>query len=244
MKNKILTLLEELKFKGMAQSLDKQLAQAQKNGSSVQKILYQLLVEESRFRQERSLKYRIKNAKLPFDWTLNTFPFEQKPEINKTQIMTLAGLDFIQRSENIVFIGKTGTGKTGLAAGILRQALLNGYRGRFYYVQDLLDELYASLADRTTPKLFRYLCNLDILLLDELGYLTLNSEQMNAFFKLMSERYDANKSTIITTNLDYPKWYDLLQPKDMVDALIDRLKHRCITINITGSSLRTNNTND
>ncbi len=244
MKNKILTLLEELKFKGMAQSLDKQLAQAQKNGSSVQKVLYQLLVEESRFRQERSLKYRIQQAKLPFDWTLNSFPFEQKPEINKTQIMTLSGLDFLQQGANIVFIGKTGTGKTGLAAGILRQALLNGYRGRFYYVQDLLDELYASLADRTTPKLFRYLCNLDILLLDELGYLTLNSEQMNAFFKLMSERYDANKSTIITTNLDYPKWYDLLHPKDMVDALIDRLKHRCITINITGSSLRTNNTND
>ena len=244
MKNKILTLLEELKFKGMAQSLDKQLAQAQKQGSSVQKILYQLLVEESRFRQERSLKYRIKNAKLPFDWTLNTFPFEQKPEINKTQIMTLSGLDFVQQGTNIVFIGKTGTGKTGLATGILCLALLNGYRGRFYYVQDLLDELYASLADRTTPKLFRYLCNLDILLLDELGYLTLKPEQMNAFFKLLSERYDANKSTIITTNLDYPKWYDLLQPKDMVDALIDRLKHRCITINITGSSLRTNKTND
>lgn len=244
MKNKILTLLEELKFKGMAQSLDKQLAQAQKQGSSVQKILYQLLVEESRFRQERSLKYRIQQAKLPFDWTLNSFPFEQKPEINKTQIMTLSGLDFVQQGTNIVFIGKTGTGKTGLATGILRQALLNGYRGRFYYVQDLLDELYASLADRTTPKLFRYLCNLDILLLDELGYLTLKSEQMNAFFKLLTERYDANKATIITTNLDYPKWYDLLQPKDMVDALIDRLKHRCITINITGSSLRTNKTND
>jgi len=244
MKNKILTLLEELKFTGMAQSLDKQLAQAQKQGSSVQKILYQLLVEESRFRQERSIKYRIQQAKLPFDWTLNSFPFEQKPEINKTQIMTLSGLDFVQQGTNIVFIGKTGTGKTGLATGILRQGLLNGYRGRFYYVQDLLDELYASLADRTTPKLFRYLCNLDILLLDELGYLTLKSEQMNAFFKLLAERYDANKSTIITTNLDYPKWYDLLQPKDMVDALIDRLKHRCITINITGSSLRTNNTND
>lgn len=244
MKNKILTLLDELKFKGMSQTLDKHLAQAQKNGSSIQEILYQLLVEESRFRQERSLKYRIKNAKLPFDWTLNTFPFEQKPEINKTQIMTLGGLDFLQHGENIVFIGKTGTGKTGLATGILRQALLNGYRGRFYYVQDLLDELYASLADRNTPKLFRYLCNLDILLLDELGYLTLKPEQMNAFFKLLTERYDANKSTIITTNLDYPKWYDLLRPKDMVDALIDRLKHRCITINITGSSLRINNTND
>ncbi len=228
----------------MAQSLDKQLTHAQKNGSSIQEILYQLLVEESRFRQERRLKYRIKNAKLPFDWTLNTFPFEQKPEINKTQIMTLSGLDFLQQGENIVFIGKTGTGKTGLATGILRQALLNGYRGRFYYVQDLLDELYDSLADRTTPKLFRYLCNLDLLLLDELGYLTLKPEQMNAFFKLLTERYDANKSTIITTNLDYPKWYDLLRPKDMVDALIDRLKHRCITINITGNSLRINNTND
>jgi DNA replication protein DnaC len=101
-----------------------------------------------------------------------------------------------------------------------------------------LDELYASLADRTTPKLIKKLFNYDLLLIDDLGYLTLKPEQINAFFKLMGERY-SRKSTIITTNLDYPEWYDLFKRKSLVDALIDRLQHRCITIKIDGPSLRT-----
>ncbi len=152
--------------------------------------------------------------------------------------MTLSGLDFISRRENIVFHGKTGVGKTGLAVGILRQAIIAGYRGRFYNVQDLLDQLYASLADRSTPKLLNALCRYDLLLLDELGYLTLKKEQMNAFFKLMKDRYEAGRSTIITTNLQPEQWYSLLEPKDMVDALLDRLNHRCINIHIDGPSLR------
>ena len=145
----------------------------------------------------------------------------------------------MQRRENIVLRGNTGVGKSGLAVGILRQAIIAGYRGRYYNVQDLLDQLYASLADRSTAKLLNTLCRYDLLLLDELGYLTLNPEQMNAFFKLMKERYESGRSTIITTNLQPEKWYSLLQPKDMVDALLDRLNHRCITIHIDGPSLRT-----
>ncbi len=152
--------------------------------------------------------------------------------------MTLAGLDFMQRGENIIFTGPTGTGKSGLASGILRQAIVAGYRGRFYSVQDLLDELYASLADHSTVRLLRKLSRFDLLVLDELGYLTLTSEQMNSFFKLMKERYEANRPTIITTNLGFEHWYDILQPKDMVDALLDRLRHRCCIIHINGDSLR------
>ena len=175
---------------------------------------------------------------MPWDWTLNSYPFEQQPGVNKNQIMTLAGLDFLERGENIIFHGKTGVGKSGLAIGILRQALISGSRGRFYDVQRLLDDLYASLADRSTTKLLNALCRYDILLLDELGYLTLNKEQMNAFFKLMKERYEAGKSTIITTNLEPEAWYQLLKPKDMVDALLDRLYHRCVVVKIDGQSLR------
>lgn len=237
MRNTITELLEALKFKGMAMAIDNQIALAEK-GTSAQEIICNLLQEEFRFRQERSMQNRLRNAKLPWDWTLNSFPFEKKPEVNKNQIMTLAGLDFLQRGENIIFHGSTGVGKSGLAVGILRQAVVSGYRGRFYDVQRLLDDLYASLADRSTTKLLNSLCRYDILLLDELGYLTLTKEQMNAFFKLMKERYEAGKSTIITTNLDPDTWYSLLKPKDMVDALLDRLYHRCVTVKIDGDSLR------
>ncbi len=237
MKRKIDGLLEELKFKGMAAIMDQQIALAE-NGTAVQNIIYNLLQEELRCRQERSLMNRIRNAKMPWDWTLNSFPFDQQPMVNKNQIMTLAGLDFLERGENIIFHGKTGVGKSGLAIGILRQALISGSRGRFYDVQRLLDDLYASLADRSTTKLLNALCRYDILLLDELGYLNLNKEQMNAFFKLMKERYEAGKSTIITPNLEPDDWYQLLEPKDMVDALLHLLYQRCVVVKIDGQSLR------
>jgi DNA replication protein DnaC len=238
MRNKIQQLLADLRLKGIAQALDQELDMADKKGSSVSEVIYRLLMEEHKYRQERSLEYRIKSAKMPLDWTLKTFPFEKQPGVRKHQIQSLAELSFIERAENIVFIGNPGTGKTGLGIGLLHQALVAGHRGRFYNAQDLLDELYASLADRTTPKLIKKLFNYDLLLIDELGYLTLKPEQINAFFKLMGERY-GRKSTIITTNLDYPEWYDLFKRKSLVDALIDRLQHRCITIKIDGPSLRT-----
>lgn len=237
MKNKIIELLETLKFRGMAETLDSQIALAEK-GVGTQEIICNLLQEELRFRQERSIENRMRSAKLPWDWTINSFPFEEQQGVNKNQIMDLAGLTFLQRGVNIIFYGKTGVGKSGLATGILRQALLSGFRGRFYDVQQLLDDLYASLADRSTTKLLNALCRYDLLLLDELGYLNLTKEQMNAFFKLMKERYEAGKSTIITTNLEPEDWYNLLEPKDMVDALLDRLYHRCVIIKIDGKSLR------
>ena len=239
MKNKIIELLETLKFRGMAMGLDNQIALAE-NGTATQEIIYNLLQEELRFRQERSIENRLRSARLPWDWTINSFPFTEQQGVNQNQIMDLAGLNFLQRGENIIFHGKTGVGKSGLATGILRQALISGFRGRFYDVQQLLDDLYASLADRSTTKLLNALCRYDLLLLDELGYLNLTKEQMNAFFKLMKERYEAGKSTIITTNLEPEEWYNLLKPKDMVDALLDRLYHRCVIIKIDGKSLRGN----
>jgi len=238
MRKRIQQLLTDLRLKGIAQTLDQELDMADKKGTSVSEVIFRLLMEEHKYRQERSLDYRIKSAKMPLDWTLKTFPFEKQPGVRKHQIQSLAQLSFVEKAQNIVFIGNPGTGKTGLGIGLLRQALVAGHRGRFYNAQDLLDELYASLADRTTPKLIKKLFNYDLLLIDELGYLTLKSEQINAFFKLMGERY-GRKSTIITTNLDYPEWYDLFKRKSLVDALIDRLQHRCITIKIDGPSLRT-----
>jgi len=230
-------LLIQLHLKGMARSLDQELTRADKEGAPVSEIIHRLLIEELAYRQERSLQYRLKQSTIPWDWTLKTFPFDKQPGVRKAQIRQLEGLSFLQRSDNIVFIGNPGTGKSGLAISLLHQALISGYRGRFYNAQDLLDELYASLADRTTSKLLKQLSAYQLLVIDELGYLTLKPEQVNAFFKLMDQRY-GRKSTIITTNLDYSEWYDLFQRKNLVDALLDRLRHHCITIRINGPSLR------
>lgn len=240
MREKIRQLFTELRLKGMANVLDQELDRAEKNGSPASEVIYRVLMEEHGYRKERSLHYRLKQARIPWEWSIKTFPFDKQPGVNKAQIRELAHLTFIDRVENIVFIGNPGTGKSGLAIGLLRHALISGYRGRFYNAQDLLDELYASLADRTTPKLINRLCRYDVLVIDELGYLTLKPEQVNAFFKLMGERY-GKKTTIITTNLEYSEWYDLFKRKSLVDALLDRLKHHCITISINGPSLRVPN---
>jgi DNA replication protein DnaC len=237
MKDGLHPLLAKLKFRGMAQVLDDEIQRAQRDGSPIPEVIYRLLMEEDRYREERSLDHRLRQAMIPWNWTLQTFPFERKPDLNRSQIQTLAGLSFVERAQNVVFIGEPGTGKTGLAIGLLRQAILSGYRCRFFNAQDLLDQLYASLADRSTQRLIKTLSRYAVLLIDELGYLTLKPEQVNAFFRLMEERY-GRTATLITTNLDYSDWYSLFQRKPLVDALLNRLQHHCITIRVGGPSLR------
>lgn len=202
-------LLQELKFKGMARVLDCKLDRAEHDGISGVELVHRLLSEQATFERERSLINRVAQARLPWQWTIDTFPFERQSGVNKSQILALADLEFVRRADNLVLIGGTGAGKTGIALGLLRQACVNGWRGRFYNAQALLDELYASLADRTTTKLLTALSCMQPLLIDELGYLNLKAEQVNAFFRLMDQRY-GRVSTIITTNLDYPQWYEFV----------------------------------
>jgi DNA replication protein DnaC len=160
------------------------------------------------------------------------------PSVSAPAIKLLAGLDFISAGFNLVFIGNAGVGKTGLATGILYKALVNGHRGRFIRAQDLFDEINASLLERSSRRVLNELCGYTLLCIDELGYLNLKPEQTNIFFKLMEERYAAKKPTIITTNLDFEQWYDFLGQKAMVQALLDRVRHRCHTIRIDGTTLR------
>jgi DNA replication protein DnaC len=237
MRDQLRALLEELRFNGISRVLDAELDRAEQEATPAPLLLSRLLNAEVIHRRERRLAYRLDQARLPWRWTLDSFPFERQPGLTKSHILTLAGLDFLRRAENVLLIGKPGVGKSGIAIGLLREACLNGFNGRFYNAQALLDELYASLADRSTPRLLKRLSHFTPLVIDEFGYLTLKPEQINAFFRLMDQRY-SRASTIITTNLELPAWYDLFQKKDLVDALLDRLQHHCITIRINGPSLR------
>jgi DNA replication protein DnaC len=230
-------LVEQLHLRGIAGCLESVLSEAQQAGHAVEDVILRLLEEEYQDRNMRALENRLKNAKIPWEWNIDTFPFKQQPGVKKSQIMSLAKLEFIKHFENVIFIGKPGVGKTGLAISLLRLAVINGYRGRFYNAQDLLNELYASLADKSTSSLLKTIANYDLIVIDELGYLTLTSEQINIFFKLIDMRYN-KKSTIITTNLNFDAWYDVFNKKELVDAMLDRFKHFCTTIHIKGESLR------
>jgi DNA replication protein DnaC len=193
-------LLKNLKLRTILDIYEEQLRSAEKDDVSYNEFVTRLMRAQWHARQENALEWRIRKANLPERWSLETFPFNRQPGVHRKQIRTLAELDFVSKAENIVFIGPTGVGKTGLASGILLKALQNGYRCQFVRAQDLFDDMYASLADRSSRQLLKRLAGLDLLHIDELGYLNLKPEQSNIFFKLMEERY-RRKSTIITTNL-------------------------------------------
>jgi DNA replication protein DnaC len=230
-------LLKSLRLKRILDICDEQLELAEKEQIPYQDFLLRLVRPQWHAHQEQALDWRVRRARLPETWTLDTFPFNRQPGVNRRQLRTLAELDFIPKAENIVFIGPTGVGKTGLASALLLKALQNGYRGQFVRAQDLFDDMYASLADRSSKHLLQRLARLDVLLIDEMGYLNLKPEQSNIFFKLMEERYN-RRPTLITTNLDYEEWHQFLGQRPMVDALLNRLRHRCHTLRIEGPSLR------
>src|SRR5262249_34888747 len=188
MTDEIEQLLRNLHLRQIAAIIDDELVHAEKHQLSYSAFLARLLRAQYTHPQEPARTWRIKQARLTEAWTIESFQFKRQPGVNPKQIRTLAELEFVAKAENIVLIGQTGVGKTGIASGLLLKAIQNGYRGRFIRAQDLFDEMYASLADRSTRRLLNTLIRIDCLLIDELGYVNLRPEQTNIFFKLMEDR--------------------------------------------------------
>lgn len=223
------TCLEALKLRKMREVAEVELKSAQAKKPGYSAFLLNLLRQEHEDKRQRAIQNRISQAALPDHWTLETYPFHVQACVSKKQHQEFAELDFIARAENIVWMGGTGVGKTGLASSILLKALYAGRTGRLIKAQDLFDEFSASLADRSTQKLLKRLSCLDVLLVDELGYVTPQPGQINNFFRLIENRY-GKKSTLITSNLGYREWPKFLGNGPMAAALIRRLLHTCHTV--------------
>ncbi|MFH1532059.1 MAG: ATP-binding protein [Pseudomonadota bacterium] len=231
-------LCKMLHLRRVLEVIEREVERAEGEGTAYTEFLARVLREELHDQQRRATEARIGRAEIPEPWSIDSFPWDRQPGVDRAVIRRHAELDFLRTGANLVFIGGTGVGKTGLATGILLRALHDGYRGLFVKAQDLFDEMYASLADRSSRKLLDRLVRFDLVLIDELGYLNLRPEQTNIFFKLMEDRYTARKATIITTNLEYDDWARFLGSPALTGALLSRVRHRCNTIHIDGPCLR------
>ena len=221
--------LDALKLRKIREILRGELNLAQTKKSSYSAFLLSLLRQEHEDKRQRSIQSRIKQSCLQDRWSLDTYPWNIQTCISKKQHYELGELDFIARAENIVWIGGTGVGKTGLAESILLKALYAGRTGKMIKAQDLFDEFDHSLTDRSTQALLKRLSHVDVLLVDELGYVEPKPGQINNFFRLVENRY-GKRPTLITTNLGYREWPKFLGNGPMASALLRRLLHNCHTI--------------
>lgn len=226
----IQTLLETLKWRHAHAAVEDALQRAEKNKPSYSAFLLDLLRQEHEGQRNNATVRRLKRSGLREFWTLETFPFHIQKCVDKRLLYELAELDFIERGESIVFVGQAAVGKSGLASALLLKALYAGHRGAAMSAPDLFDALNASHGDRTTRSLLRRLCRLDVLLIEEFGYLTPpQPQQINDFFRLMDLRCN-HKSTIITTNLGFDEWAKFLGNGPLVAALLSRLLQKSKTI--------------
>lgn len=203
-------------------------------------FLLELLKSESLQRQENNQKRRIKTAKYPYLKTINEYDLSRLKHIKEPFIWELAGCDYIDKKQNIVMIGNPGTGKTHLAIGLGVKACMNGYSVRFYTAATLATELVEASDYKRLTKLERQLASIDLLIIDELSYLSFNRHQSDLLFKVISDRSEKG-SIIITTNLEFSKWTDLFDNPTMVSALVDRITFRSHVLNMNGDSYRKDN---
>jgi DNA replication protein DnaC len=229
MLNDLQAHLDPLKLRKIRELIEEHLVRDQKEKPSYSAFLLELLRQEVHDKRERAIQTRIRLSGLSERWALNTYPFPLQKGISRRHHEEFAELDFLNRAENIVWIGPTGVGKSGLSGAILHQALLSGRTGRCFKAQDLFDELGASVADRSTQMFLHRLAKLDLLLIDELGYVNPKPDQVNKFFRLIDKRR-GKKSTLITSNLGYQEWASFLGNPNLTAALLNRLIERVHTI--------------
>lgn len=201
-------------------------------------LLLDLMLSETAARQENQTKRRLKAAAFPFQKTLDDFDMGQLNEsVSPVFLQELASCKFIQERQNVVMIGNPGRGKTHIAIALGIKACLQGYRVLFKNASSLSTELTEARDNYQLGKIERQLDKTDLLILDELSYLSFNKYESDLLFKVLSDRSERT-STIVTTNLPFSKWTELFENTTMVAALVDRLTYRSHVLDMNGSSYR------
>jgi DNA replication protein DnaC len=236
-------VLQALSLHHAASSLDAALGKAIARNDSPSALLDHLMREQLRVHIEDRAKAALKRAALFPLTTLDTYDFEHPKQIDKALVMKAASLDFVRDRANVVFIGPSGVGKTHLSNAIGQLACLRGLRVRFVTAADLVNDLVASQARNTLARRIFAWTAPDLLLIDELGYLSFDARGADLLYQVINRRYQRG-STIITTNLPFKDWGKLFHNTAAASAIADRLVHKGILVRITGNSFRTNQTTE
>ena len=229
--------LKALSLSTAARDLESRIRQAKENGPGYDEFLLDLTTTELEVRAENRLNRRVREAKFPLMKTIEGFDFAAVPDLDIRVIRELTGGEYIKEHRNVVFLGRSGTGKSHLATALGVEACRNNYRTRFISCYGLVNELIEAREERDLQRILRRYARYELLILDELGYIPFSKEGGELLFQVLADRQEKG-SVIITTNLGFADWTQVFGDPVMTAALLDRLTHRAHIINCQWDSYR------
>lgn len=230
--------LKALKLPAFAAEYKGLVRQARDGGWDYEDFLRELLEMELRSREERTAKRRLKEARFPDLKTLDQLDWEALRGVSKQKILELASCEYVGKAQDVIFAGPIGTGKTHTAISLGVEAARRRFRVAFFRAADLVRILTEARDERTLTLLHRRLRRVDLLILDELGFVPFERAGGELLFDLLSKRHEV-RSTMVTTNLSFGEWVQVFGDEKLTTALLDRLGDHAHVLTTTGSSYRT-----
>lgn len=229
--------LKDLKLSAMLRELGSLLRDARENQQSHEEFLLNLTETEVNTRAENSLRRRLKEAKFPLIKPMETFDFEKALDLDANLVKTLSTCEFIEKKQNAIFLGRSGTGKTHLATALGIEACRKGFTTRFVTGCGIVNDLVEARDDKCLKRVLSRYARYDLLILDELGYVPFSVEGSQLLFQILTERHE-KKSIIITSNLGFADWTQIFGDPNLTSALLDRITHRAHIIQCVWDSFR------
>ena len=217
--------------------MEGQLRQAKQDKLSYEELLLNLTEIEVLSRKENGYKRRLSEAKFPLIKPLDTYEFGAAPDLDARLIKELSGCEYAKKARNVIFLGKSGTGKTHLATGLGIEACKNGLRTRFVSGCGLANELIEARDEKALSRIIKRYTRYGVLIIDELGYVPFSKDGAQLIFQILAERHE-RLPVIITTNMGFGDWTQIFGDPNLTAALLDRITHKAHVINCTWESYR------